>query len=206
MVAKLELAVYEEIFDMAISIITITGASGVGKTTIARKLLKLPNVEFITSLTSRPARPTDLPGEYRYNMTDEAFAELDIKDAFFWMGKAHGNTYATLNSSLAEALADGKIHLMLLVPDSVKKLIKKYPKNVFPIFIISPPEKTLRKRLAKRGDSPSEIEKRIADCKTFNADAFTSGIPYTYISNDRPINETFNGVKLLLRAIRATNK
>lgn len=45
-------------------IVTLSGASGVGKTTIERSLLKrLANAEAVVSVTTRDRRDNDSPGE-----------------------------------------------------------------------------------------------------------------------------------------------
>ena len=53
-------------------IFTITGSSGVGKTSIARKFLESqPKAAIIKSYGTRSFRDSDLPGEYEYNVSAE---------------------------------------------------------------------------------------------------------------------------------------
>ena len=57
-------------------ILTITGPSASGKTSLARALrLQIPGAVVLTSVTTRKPRPSDLPGEYKYE-TQEGFSKL----------------------------------------------------------------------------------------------------------------------------------
>lgn len=66
-------------------IITFTGASGAGKTTMVKELLKNPQFGLVPSITTRNSRLSDLPGEYEY-ITDTEFDWLKCWDAFVWDG------------------------------------------------------------------------------------------------------------------------
>ncbi len=47
-------------------LISFTGVSGSGKSTIVRKLLEDPAFHIVTSTTTRPPRESDIHGEYEY--------------------------------------------------------------------------------------------------------------------------------------------
>ncbi len=172
-------------------IVTISGASGVGKTTIEKGLLKrLPNAEVVVSITTRDRRDNDNPREYRY-VSKLWFICLNKLGAFLWTVNIHGNWYGTLRSSVERALKNYEdISLMILVPDRVKNLWdyaqkRGFEKFVLSFYILSPSPATLKKRLQDRGDNEFEIAKRIEDCRQWqnqvNADADKT--PYIFIDN-----------------------
>lgn len=102
-------------------ILTLTGASGVGKTTIASELLKkFPiDVRIVPSHTTRKPRDTDLPGEYRY-VTKFRFWLMNLLGTFLWTVYPHGNSYGTVKRLVLKALRNGdKVHIMLLVPSAI---------------------------------------------------------------------------------------
>ncbi|MDP2598419.1 MAG: hypothetical protein Q8P49_01160 [Candidatus Liptonbacteria bacterium] len=169
-------------------IITLTGASGAGKTSIARKLIELiPELKLVLSLTTRDPKPSDLPGEYRSNVPMGEFESR--KDEFLWVTKiVHGNRYGTLKSDVDSALASPQPHIMILVPECVG-LLRDYIKNkdaVVHFYLLSPSEDELRRRLQGRGDDEAAVEKRIAECKKWDEAAPHSGIPYYFLWNDKP--------------------
>lgn len=171
-------------------IVTISGASGAGKTTIERSLLKrLANAEVVVSVTTRDKRDNDNPGEYKY-VSKWWFKLLDKLGAFLWTVNIHGNWYGTLESSVRKALKSyDDISIMILVPDRVKNFWdyareKDLEELVISFYILSPSPEVLRKRLEARGDSELEITERIKDCEKWNEEALASDLLYIFIRND----------------------
>ena len=175
------------------TICTFTGVSGAGKSTIVKKLLEtIPGTGLVTSLTTRFSRASDLPNEYRYNVSKEWFEES--RDQFLWMLSVHGNLYGTLRGSVSElfdlsANITGA-HFMILTSEGVSLLryhlsllIPNYEHRLIHFYILSPSEEELRRRLRARGDDYVAIQKRIEDCKGWGLSALNSQIPYIFISN-----------------------
>lgn len=177
-------------------IVTISGASGVGKTTIERGLLnRLANAAVVVSVTTRERRENDNPGEYIY-ASRRLFWLLEKLGAFLWTVDVHGNKYGTSKRSVKKALKRyDDISVMILVPDRVNNLLEYVKEHggiegsVISFYIISPHPEILRERLIARGDSKSEIEKRIQECKKWDLEALSSrsDSSYIFIRNDDKI-------------------
>lgn len=174
------------------NIFTITGSSGAGKTTIIKRFMKkVPGARLVVSLTTRLQRPSDLPGEYEYNVALEEFERR--KNEFLWIVSAHGNTYGTLRASVEEAvISSGPPHLMLLVPESVELLrseLSKFPdfeQKTTSFYLLSPMERELRRRLTERDGDSRQVQKRIDDCKKWDLAALESDTPYIFLTNYEP--------------------
>lgn len=174
---------------IAANIITITGSSGAGKSSIAKRLLELmPKSRFVVSLTTRRLRPTDLPGEILH-VTKIGFSWRKLWRKFLWAKPVHGNHYGTLRKSVDDAFALATPSLMLLMPETVP-LLRNYAVGkgtVLSFYILSPSEEELRRRFGVRGDDSAAIERRISDCKKWDKEAKNSGLPYIFVSCEEPV-------------------
>lgn len=178
-------------------ILTLTGASGAGKTSVAKRLLKefpiyAQMVPSYTIRKFRKPRPSDIPGEYKH-VSRFCFWFLKKNGAFLWTVYPHGNSYGTTKHWVTKALKeDDTVYIMILTPDAVKKLKNfaketGYSDKVFCVFILSLPREILRKRLKLRGDKEDEIEKRLVNCVEWDSNAMASGIPYEFVKNNDTI-------------------
>ena len=169
-----------------VKIITLTGPSGAGKSSIAKALIaQRPDIALVVSMTTRKSRPSDLPGEYLYEVLPAAFTE---PHRFLETVSVHGNCYGTLRSSIDDALVRDAPSLMILTPSAIG-IIRAYAETqsgggVASFYIMPPPETELAKRLEQRGDDRATIEKRIADCRQWNDEVRRSSIPYIFILNE----------------------
>ena len=104
-------------------ILSLTGPSGVGKTTLMHNLLKaLPNAKPLVSYTTRAARPTDEPGEYTY-VSQEEFDRISAAGEFLWEARAYVNRYGTRKADIDAALeSTDTLYMPVLVLSAVRKL------------------------------------------------------------------------------------
>ncbi|MFA6006997.1 MAG: hypothetical protein WC764_04720 [Candidatus Paceibacterota bacterium] len=181
-------------------IVSVTGPTGSGKTSIARGVLKERACAFmVQSHTTRDPRPSDLPGEYSYDTPDE-YAHLYMTGSFLWTAK-HGSTcYGTTPEIIRSAYEPTEaLGIMILVPEVIPLLwqfLGKIGKGASykPFFIVPPERAVLEGRLRARGDKVEEIALRLDEAQNWYRDAKLSGIPYTYIRNDGAIETAVNEI------------
>jgi len=174
-------------------IVTISGASGAGKTTIAGWLLRLlPNSGMVPSHTTRSSRPSDIGGEY-IHISKFIFWLFNIFRFFIWTVHPYGHNYGTAKRSVNKALRDNTCFGIMLLFDTVDKL-RSYARKrgeenqVISFYIISPPIEVLRERLIGRGENPESVERRLSDCQRQDEEAIKSDIPYIFVRNDEEID------------------
>lgn len=185
-------------------LLTISGASGAGKTTIARALLgHVPGTKFLHSYTTRAPRPTDIPGEFTY-LDRATFDSMRESEEFIWAADFGETSVGTKLVDLDHALKDRhKTWITILIPDVLPRLYayakeigkKEYVKS---IYIKSESDDVLRDRMLKRGDAESQIEERIALCHRFDDEAEFLKIPFVWIKNDKTIHEAAEQVEKIL--------
>ena len=130
-------------------VITISGPSGSGKSSMIRALLKmLPNSKTAPTITTRQQRKSDKPGERTF-VTVDAFKKMANQGALVGVQlQASGNYYARKKSDFENAdyvLVDVSLR-------GVNDITSAFP-NTFSIFLepVETPE-IIRQRLLRRGD------------------------------------------------------
>lgn len=167
-------------------ILSITGPSGVGKTTLLHNLLReIPKARVLTSVTTRERRPSDEPGEYEY-VSDAEFDAMSSRGDFLWEVHPHGKKYATRKDSIDTALREG-FYIPVLVVGAVVKLrayatTQGLADRVRSLYILIDDEAELKKRFVERNDmTEAQIESRLLECRTWNDEARRSGVPFIYL-------------------------
>jgi guanylate kinase len=144
-------------------LVVVSGPSGVGKSTVVRKLLKLDkNLKLSTSATTRPPRPGETHGEHYYFITQAEFDKKVKKNDFLEWAKVHGYYYGTLHSVIREDLSKGKTTVCEVDVQgaaSIKETVeegKLQAAAVF-VFLIPPSVDILAFRLKKRKTEDEEV-------------------------------------------------
>jgi len=173
----------------------LSGPSGVGKTTIHKRILeRRPDIYFSISATSRPKRKGEKDGREYIFLTESKFDEWIDKGLFIEYARVHGNLYGTPKRSLEENLNKGRHVLMDVDVKGAKKLMELYPYGIY-IFIMPPDFEELKKRLLKRDTDKNEaIENRLGTA----LEELRHKDRYTYIIENRDLKET---VKKILSII-----
>ena len=147
-------------------LIVLCGPSGVGKSTISRRLEKEMKLCYTVSVTTRPKKEGEDEDGKEYEHIDklEFFRRLDT-DKYFEYANVYGNYYATPKHPALDQLAEGKDVLLEIDVQGAMQVRHHYPEALM-IFILPPDEPTLLTRLTDRGrDSDEDINKRFRAAK-----------------------------------------
>lgn len=133
----------------------ISGASGVGKTSILRRIMKARNdLYFSVSATTRPPRPAEQDGVNYHFVSHDCFQEMILHDAFLEYDDHMGNLYGTPKAEVTDNI--DKSHVILDVePIGAFRVRELWPEAVL-IFIVPPSLEVLEERLRGRGDTSEE--------------------------------------------------
>ena len=87
--------------------LVLSSPSGVGKTTIARKILDLETqIELSISVTTRPKRPLETEGIDYYFVNEEQFSHMLQKDQLLEHAHVYGYRYGTPKASIEKQLSN----------------------------------------------------------------------------------------------------
>ena len=140
----------------------ISGPSGVGKSTLIKKLINEYNVfMYSVSHTTRLPRTGEVNG-VDYHFIDNKMAEIMKKhDSFLEYSNVHGNIYGTSRYELEKIKFDNRIAILDLDLKGLNNFKdNKYPSNY--LYILPPNKKVLEERLIKRNtETLEQITKRL---------------------------------------------
>ncbi len=144
----------------------ITGTSAVGKTTIAKGVLKrAKNLERSLTYTSRPRRGKEKNHQDYHFISVDKFKQKVRKSDFLEWANNYGHLYGTDKKEITKLLKQGKNVLIVIDIKGALNIKRKWPKAII-IFILPESFKQLEKRFKKRRDtSKKDIQKRLKIAK-----------------------------------------
>lgn len=138
----------------------ISGASGVGKSTVLSRVMAQRNdLRFSVSATTRAPRPGEVDGESYYFVTKEKFQDMIANNEFLEYDAHMANYYGTPEGQLNEKLEKGSV--ILDIEPNGAFMVRKRREDATLIFIAPPSMEELLRRLVGRGDtSPEQVKLR----------------------------------------------
>ena len=133
----------------------ISGASGVGKSTVLAKVMgERPDLRFSVSATTRKIRDGEVDGESYYFVSKDKFLDMIEKHEFLEYDAHMDNYYGTPKAQLEEKLQTGSV--ILDVEPNGAFNVRKEKEDAVLIFIAPPSLEELERRLRSRGDTSEE--------------------------------------------------
>lgn len=133
----------------------ISGASGVGKSTVLSKVMtERPDLRFSVSATTRQPRAGEVDGQHYYFITKDKFLDMIDKNEFLEYDAHMDNYYGTPKGQLEEKLCLGSV-ILDIEPNGAFNVRRERGDAVL-IFIAPPSLEELENRLRGRGDTSEE--------------------------------------------------
>lgn len=146
-------------------LIIISGPSGVGKDTIARRVIKRRPQEFhfVVTATTREPRDKEVEGHDYFFVSKDEFAGMIEEDDLLEYAVVYNQYKGIPKGQVREALASGKNVIMRLDVQGTATVRKLIP-TAITIFLSTPSEEDLIRRLRDRKTDPAEgVNLRIAE-------------------------------------------
>lgn len=175
----------------------LVGPSGTGKTTIAQELVaKVSDLRKAVTCTTRAPRDGERDGVDYFFVSEEQFDFLLASGKLIEHTIYGGFRYGLPVDQFLEAEQAGADMLAVLDIQGVHHLRNTFgPERVRAIFLCSPSEEELTRRMRERGSSPDEIARRLALVPQELTDA--EGCDFV-LSTDAPYPEVYAQVHRLI--------
>ena len=170
----------------------LSSPSGVGKTTLTKKLAK-NNTNFTISIsyTTRKPRPSEINGKDYYFINKEEFDSLIQGNNFFEYATIFDNYYGTLKKPVLKFLSLGKDVLFDIDWQGTQQLKKVKDLSLVTFFILPPSVQALKDRLLNRHQNQKKlIEQRM---NKFNEE-ITHWNEYNYVVVNDDLETCYNKI------------
>jgi guanylate kinase len=181
------------------TLFVVSAPSGAGKSTLCREIrLRLPDLAYSVSVTTRPPRPGEIDGaDFRFVGAPE-FRAMLARGEFAEWATVHGNLYGTRARALEDALNTGRDVLLDIDTQGAAQLRARYPDAVL-IFILAPSVKELEQRLReRRSDVDADIERRLVRAR----EEIALWRQYDYLIVNRDVKEAMEQLESIILAER----
>ena len=138
-------------------LVIISGPSGVGKDTIARRLIERRPEEFyfVVTATTREPRENEVEGYDYFFVSNDEFARMIEEDALLEYAVVYNQYKGIPKQQVRDALNSGKNVIMRLDVQGTETVRKLIP-SAITIFLRTPTEADLVRRLRNRELDPAE--------------------------------------------------
>ena len=177
--------------------VVLSSPSGVGKTTLTKKIQqKYNSFKISVSHTTRKPRSNEVDGVDYHFVNKDKFEALIEKKEFYEYAKIFGNYYGTSKKFVNDTIEQNDL-IFDIDWQGTKQLSKYKNLKIIKIYLITDNKKELKSRLIKRNqNTENEIEKRF---KSFDED-IKHWNDYDYIIINKNLDVCFKQIENIIKS------
>lgn len=178
--------------------VVMSGPSGVGKTTLERRLVAADSsLTASISTTTREPRPGEKTGKDYYFVERSVFEHMKDRELVEW-AEVHGEYYGTPRRFIENEIAAGRDVLLNIDVQGGIRVKKVFPEAVM-IFILPPSFHALEERLRQRGGGGDiDIATRLENA----FEEITASDQYDYVVVNDDLDRAVRQVQAVVEAER----
>ena len=181
--------------------IILSSPSGVGKTTLTKKIQqKYQSFKISVSHTTRAPRSNEIDGVDYFFVPKKEFEKLIKEKKFYEHADIFNNYYGTLKKHVDDSILKNDL-IFDIDWQGTKQLSKFKNLNLIKIYLITENKEELKKRLIKRNqNTPLEVEKRF---KSFDKD-IEHWNDYDYVIINKNLEVCFRQIEKIINEKKST--
>lgn len=185
-------------FDTQPLLVVVSGPAAAGKDALIRRMIERRHpFHFVVTATDRPPRPGEVHGKDYCFVTSEEFARMLEKDELLEHAVVYGQNKGIPRAQVREALASGRDVLMRIDVQGARTVRRLVPEATL-VFLTASSERELEGRLrARGGDSPEQIQKRIATAR--EEMRRLQEFDYVVVNRDGELDEAVDDVLAIMK-------
>lgn len=179
----------------------LSGPSAAGKDSVIRELkARFPDLHYTITVTTRPVRAGEVPGESYNFITQDGYDRLMDAGELLAPARVHGHWYGAPLEQIRTAFERGRDVFLKIDVQGAIQVRRRFPQAVF-IFLapVSPSE--LAERLERRRtESPGERERRLDDA-SFEMEQMST-YDYRVVNQEGHLDRAVSSVACVIEAER----
>jgi guanylate kinase len=148
-------------------VLVLSGPSGVGKDTIARKLIESrpDSFHFVVTATTRPPRAGEVDGYDYIFLSKDEFAEMIERNDLLEYAIVYDDYKGIPKQQIRDALNSGKDVIMRVDVQGAATLRKLIPNAIFVFMMTESEEELVRRLRARASEDDDSLNLRIATAR-----------------------------------------
>jgi guanylate kinase len=183
-------------------VLIVSGPSGVGKTTVCRRLAERLDAFLSVSMTTRPARPGEVDGHaYRFVSTEQFERSIEQDKLLEYAQVYGGHYYGTPTEPIRKAIEQGRLAVLDIEIKGTLQVKQRLPEAVA-VYLLAPNPAEQRKRLVGRGLDAKEAQaERLGKAEAEIRQARACGAYDAFVVN-REVDETVEELVRIVESAR----
>jgi len=183
-------------------VLIVSGPSGVGKTTVCRRLADRLDAFLSVSMTTRPPRPGEVDGQsYHFVSTDQFQQYIEQNKLLEYAQVYGGHYYGTPADPVLKTLEEGRVAILDIEIEGTLQVKRRLPEAVA-VYLLAPSADEQRKRLVGRGQDPEEaLAERLSKAEAEIRHARTCGA-YDHFVVNCEVDETVEELARIVEAAK----
>ncbi len=144
-------------------LLIVSGPSGVGKTTVCKRLAARRDAFLSVSMTTRPRRPNEVDGQDYCFVSREEFDARIARGQMLEHAQVYGGQcYGTPTEPVVEALEAGRLAILEIEIEGTIQVKRRFPEAIGVYMLAPSPTDQQQRLVGRRQDSQAAIAERLS--------------------------------------------